>query len=103
MQILTDTLRYMGVMPDPAEIDYSPSGRNWESWTKTLVADLTTPKGIVTIDARRAHCGHCEHCDRDGYCELFGRELEAEIREEDGHFLDRRRCGECLSAQVSVG
>ena len=98
----------MGVSAQPAE--KSESG-NWleralergKAWEETVIADIETPDGVIAIDARRRHCGNCEHCmGIANTCLAFHVELEAETREEDGQFLDWKRCGECLSAQIAA-
>ena len=67
--------------------------------TATVIADIRTTAGTITIDTRKHHCGNCEYCDNaDGYCKVFDEYLESE-RETDGHHLDWRRCGQCVVAE----
>lgn len=50
----------------------------------------------VEIDCGRKLCEGCDYND-GGYCYLFGKGLEVEIRK-DG-FADYIRCPECLEAE----
>jgi len=66
----------------------------------TVIADIQTTTGVVTIDAHTCHCGNCEYCDnRDGYCKVFDEYLEPE-KETDGHHLDWQRCEQCVTAEL---
>jgi len=75
----------------------------------TVIADIETPDGTITIDTRRHHCGNCEYRKPeatvyphgDQYCGVFLEDLEPE-RDIDGHVLEWRRRAECLAAQVAA-
>jgi len=68
----------------------------------TVIADIQTTTGIVTIDTRKRHCGNCEYCDNaGGYCDIFDEDLESE-KERDGHHLDWQRCGQCIVSQAAA-
>jgi len=69
--------------------------------TSTVIADIRTDSGVISIDARAHHCGYCEHVDDDGYCEIFEEDLEPE-KEIDGYHLDWQRCGQCIASQVAA-
>ena len=68
--------------------------------TATVIADIQTPDGVISIDTRMNHCGNCEHRYR-GFCNVFGDDLAPETRG-DGLRLDWRRCADCLAAQVAA-